>query len=108
MSKIYIQADGDGLKHIGNFKNGIFFSKRRKSRHFYHKHNGWAVDYLVINQLFTKDLRLIVIKDKDDNCYYSITSSVFKEHKKRINHKPHREQAVVDIQYWTKTNEKPF
>lgn len=107
MSNVMLQTDA-GVKNIGSFSKGIFFSQRRKSVHLFRKENGWAVDRAIFGGLVEKGLRKIVIHDTENRAYYESDMENFARHGTSIHYPGHRPQIVLPLDKWNKTDYKPF
>lgn len=100
---IKIRDDFGNALTIGELYNGIFYITRKRSKHFFVKHEGWAIDRKVAEGI---DALEFVLRDTDNDLTYRITKQKFLEFAEPIANRGHREQLVVKEVHWTVTKPK--
>lgn len=100
MTKVLIDT-GVGTRHIGNFEDGVFTSKRQSSKHLYKKLNAWGIDCKVLDGLMKdRGLHTVIIEDTETQTKYVTQAENFKNHGTILHFKPHRPQVFLPLEYW--------
>lgn len=98
MRLIKIKDDFGNALTIGKVTMGKFLIERNRSKHFFVKYDGWAVDKLAIEGL--ADVEQIIIRDKDSRKTYRVSREEFLKKATPISNFGHREQLVLKESDW--------
>lgn len=91
-------TDGFGkVKVIGRRVEDTFYTTRKRSKHFFNKYKGWAIDVDVINR---EDIENYVLLDTENNIEYYASRQDFLEHGKEMQWPGHGEQVTLPLENW--------
>lgn len=94
---VKIRDDYGNALTIGELFDEVFTTIRKRSKHFFVKHGGWAIDKKVAEGVQATDFVLI---DTENNKCYTISKADFLKHAEPIVNMGHREQLVVKEEFW--------
>lgn len=93
--------DGFGNElEVGKVVEDMLLIARNRSKHFFAKYNGWAIDKLVAEGL--TDVKTFILRDFDSRFTYVISREDFLKKATPISNHGHREQLVVEEGEWEK------
>jgi hypothetical protein len=106
MSKpVRILQNNGKIRTIGNIEGDTFYSKRKKSKHFFRKANAWGIDNQTLNDLeVIHGVKNIVIVDTESGKRYKTTVDNFKEKGFYLNYKDFNKQIFLGEEDWNVKN----
>lgn len=96
---IKIRDDFGNVLVVGTLDSstGVFRTDRKRSKHFFVKYGGWALDRKVAEGI---DAKVFELLDKDSGKLYTITKEEFLKRSVPISNKGHREQLCLAEFEW--------
>ena len=102
---VKIRDDYGNALVIGELYEGVFTTIRKRSKHFFVKHGGWAIDKKVAEGIEATDFVLLDVENKQK---YTITKADFLKYAEPIVNMGHREQLVVKEELWTRSSDQTY
>lgn len=88
---------------VGKLIDRTYITERQRSKHFFVKYDGWAIDRKVAEGI---DAIRFVVKDIENGIEYSVYKNVFIENADVISNRGHREQLCLREELWEKVDIK--
>lgn len=100
---IKIRDDYGNALTVGTLENRVFKTERLRSKHFFVKYNGWAIDRKVAEGI---EADTFVLLDKESGKTYTTTKDNFLKSAVPISNFGHREQLCLGEVEWEVTLDK--
>jgi len=98
--KIRITQDDRQKRIVGEFVDEIFYTNRKRSKHFMRKLQAWGIDAKVFDELKERGLKRVVLKDVESNKKVKAEVQDFEKYGKFLHFKPYRAQIFLNEDYW--------
>lgn len=92
-------------RYVGEITNGVFVTKRKKSKHLFRKTNSWGLDCKVLDKMVQMEnanhIKYIVIIEEEESINYVTKPTEFKMKSNVLQFGGHRPQYFMPVQEWT-------